>query len=171
MTHACHLTFNQLNNSINTSGPIIARAHSHIDTVIQSDKKYGIMSPINGEYFTWRALDTSDNEVSERMLDWGVKLAFKSWKLRIPYKFKKTSKHETPDFRLIFRTPENDERKEMKPNTIMYHYFPISKKDHPNRGLCVINPNFYFTVHGKGVPMYKVDPVNYDGICLSWQRQ
>ena len=120
------------------------------------------MKPINGEYFTWQALDTSDDEVTDVMLDRGVKLAWQSWALRIPFKFKKARNGETPDFKIIFRTVSTDERKEMKPNTIMYHYFPISKQDHPNRGLCVINSDFYFTVHGKGVPMYKIDPKNYD---------
>ena len=141
---------------------MVERTHSHIDTVIQSDKKYGIMKPINGEYFTWQALDTSDNEVSERMLDRGVKLAWQSWALRIPFKFKKAKPWETPDFKLIFRTPNTGERKEMKCNTIMYHYFPISKTNHESRGRCVINSDFHFTVHGEGVPMYKVDPKNYD---------
>ena len=58
--HVCHLSVGH-NNSFNTTGPMVDRTHSHINTVIQSDKRYGKMSLINGEYFTWSALDTSDS--------------------------------------------------------------------------------------------------------------
>lgn len=43
----------------------------------------------------------------------------------------------------------------------MYHYYPISAYDNPQRGLCVINPEFYYTANGKPVLMYLIDPINY----------
>ena len=155
----CRVTYNQLNNKIEMTGPMADAEHIH--NVIQLDKKYGIMTPRNGRYFTFQIIDTHDNEVTERKLNRAVKYAWKSWTIRLDFDVRQAKPGEPADFRILFRTPENDERGHMNRSTIMYHYFPISNTSSPNRGLCVINPNFYFTAHGKPVPLHIIDPVNY----------
>ncbi|WP_420546593.1 matrixin family metalloprotease [Nitrosopumilus sp.] len=106
-------------------------------------------------------LDKNNEEITEKMLNRASKFAWKSWTIRLNFDVRQAKSGEQPDFRVLIRTPENDERGEMDDNTIMYHYFPIMDVDHPLRGLCVINPNFYYTVNGEGVPMNLIDPENY----------
>ena len=152
------MTYDKLGH-VELSGPIADS--NNIDEVIESDKRYGIMVPRNGKYFTFRIIDTQDNEVTEKMLNQAVKLAWKSWTLRLNFDVRQARHAEPSDFTVLFRTPENDERNEMNPNTIMYHYFPISDVSNPLRGLCVINPNYYFTSHGNGIPLHIIDPEHY----------
>jgi len=153
----CRVTYDF--NRINTTGPKGDSGRLH--ELIKHDEKYPVMVPKNGRYFTFRILDTHNDEVTERMLDRAVKYAWKSWTLRINIEVRQAKKHEDPDFTILFRTPQNDERKVMTAGTIMYHYMPISRLDHPLRGLCVINPDFYYTSHGNRIPLHVMDPDNY----------
>ena len=155
----CRLSYNDFTNSIESSGPVASS--ESLKDIIEDDKRYGVMVPRNGKYFTFQILDTQDNEITEKMLNRGVKLAWKSWTLRLNFDVRQAKSNEEPDFRILIRKPEDDERGVMKKNTIMYHYFPISRLDHPNRGLCVINPEFHYTTHGNPVPLHIIDPVNY----------
>ena len=145
---------------IDVSGP--RGIGATFDELIQNDKQYGKMTPRNGIYFTFKIIDTQDNEISKTMLNRAVKLAWLSWSKRINITVKEAKSDEMPDFQVIFRTPQNDERREMQDGTIMYHYFPINNINHPNRGLCVINPNYYFTVNGNPFPLHVIDPEHYD---------
>lgn len=147
-------------NNINFTGPMAD--HTLLDSVISTDRRYGVMLPRNGRYFTFRIIDTNDNEVTEKMLNQAVKLAWKSWTLRLDIDVRQAKPNQKADFTIYFRTPENDERGHMKKNTIMYHFFPIGDYNHPDRGVCVINPNFHFTSHGKPVSMHLIDPEHYD---------
>lgn len=135
---------------------------SDIDSMIQNDKRYPVMVPRNGKYFTFRIIDTQDHEVTERMLNRAVKLAWKSWSIRINIDVRQAKPWEEADFRILFRSPKDDERKVMTNGTIMYAYMPISDITSPYRGLCVINPDYFYTVHGKKVKMHIIDPVHYD---------
>lgn len=159
LTPFCRVTYNASKNEIKMIAP--KASGNDINGIIESDKRYGVMKPANDKYFTFRIIDTKDNEVTEKILNRAVKYAWKSWTLRLNFDVRQTKKNEHADFRVLFRTPENDERGEMTKSTIMYHYFPISRIGHANRGLCVINPAFYYTTHGKGVPLHIIDPKNY----------
>ena len=132
-----------------------------IEEVIENDKRFGVIRPANGKYFTYRITDTRNGEVTIAMLNRAISLAWTSWRLRLDFDVKRAQKGEYADFRVMFRTPENDERKSMTNRTIMYAYYPIHNLDDPNRGLCVINPNFYFTVDGKPLSLHIIDPENY----------
>lgn len=50
----------------------------------------------------------------------------------------------------------------MRPGTIMYHYFTINDINSPNRGLCVINPDYHYTTDGKTISLHIIDPEHYD---------
>jgi len=145
---------------IKAIGPL--GASTDINTIIVDDKRYGKMVPRNGEYFTFRILDVNDKEIDDRFVDRAVKLSFMSYTKRFNIEAKKARNSEYADFKVMFRTPENDERHVMTKSTIMYHYFPIADFRNPKRGLCVINPNFWFTDHGNSIPMWMIDPVHYD---------
>ena len=133
----------------------------NIEQIVQEDKKYGVFKPRNGKYFTFRVLDVNDKEIDDEFVNRAELLSFQSYTKRFNFDVKKAKPGEYADFRTIFRTPENDERKEMTNGTIMYHFFPIADYNNPNRGLCVVNPKFWFTSHGESLPMYIMDPDHY----------
>lgn len=134
---------------------------SDIEQVVKNDKRYGKMVPRNGKYFTFKVYDVFDKEITHKQVVKAVHWGWRRWTKRLNIKVKQAKPNEHPDFKYIFRTPQNDERKQMKSGTIMYQYFPINDLKSPNRGLCVINPGFYYTDHGNPLPMYLIDPENY----------
>ena len=125
---------------------------------ISHDKKYGKLSPRNGKYFTF-AVYGEDTEIKNKTIIKGVQYAFKRWTIYTKSKVKKAKKNQTPDFKIYFRNPRTD--KLLKKNTIMYHFYPINDLNNEHRGVCVINSNFYFTIHGKPISMYMIDQKNY----------
>jgi hypothetical protein len=145
---------------ISFSSPMLGSVD--INEIIEDDKKYGTMSPRNGEIFTYRVSNVHDEEITGKEMVRAVTLAWQHWSKRINIKIRKAKPHEDPDFRVIFRTVQTDERGELTDNTIMYHYFPIQDVTHSLRGLCVVNSGFYYTVHGKHVSMHEIDPEHYD---------
>ena len=132
-----------------------------INEIIEQDKAYGKMHPINGKYFTYRIENTFDIEITGKRLQKAYQKGWRRWTKRINFVIKKAKQGEPADFRVLFRTPQQDERGELDQNTIMYHYFPINNISSPYRGLCVVNSLFLYTVDGKGISMHEIDPTNY----------
>jgi hypothetical protein len=124
-----------------------------ISQVIEDDNQYGTMKPANGKYFTWAVLN-EDEEMTVKEVENAVQMAQKRWRIygNTP-KFKRVTKdfQGVIDFRIEFRTVESDPDKQLNSSTVMYHYYPINKIDHPLRGLCVVNKAFFFTIHGNPV--------------------
>lgn len=124
-----------------------------LSKTIEDDKKYGKMVPANGKYFTYTVLN-EDDEFTQKEAENAYRYAKQRWKIyaKLP-RFRRVDKNFKGiiDFRVEFRTVDTDPDKQLKNNTIMYHYYPIQKLDHPLRGLCVVNKAFFFTSHGNGV--------------------
>lgn len=124
-----------------------------LSQIIEDDKKYGVMTPANGEYFTWAVLN-EDKEMTVKEVEKAVQFSQKRWRLYgdLP-KFKRVDKDFTGviDFRIEFRTVESDPDQKLTENTVMYHYYPINNINHPLRGLCVVNKKYFFTSHGEPV--------------------
>lgn len=131
-----------------------------IEDIIESDKRYGIFSPKNGEYFTYRVLN-EDEEITNKQVIKAIRYSHIRIKTRTNLQFKMAEDGETPDFRVEFRTVESDPDGILTANTLMYHYYPIQDPSNPFRGLCVINKAFYWTTHGERIDMHDIDPVNY----------
>ena len=121
--------------------------------VIDNDKNFGKMTPANGEYFTY-AVFNEDEEITLNQVEKSAAFAMRRWTIyaKMP-EFRRVKRDYTGviDFRIEFRTVETDPDKQLKANTIMYHYYPIQDTNNPFRGLCVVNKAFYFTSHGDGV--------------------
>lgn len=120
--------------------------------MIDGDKNFGFLQPKNG-ILTF-SITNRDGEISDRAVDRAVKFALKEWSLYVPITFKKVA--ENGDIRIEFRSEDEDEI--LTPNTLAYMYYPLGGK---NNGQCVINTRYYWTNHGKGIDMHKIDPVNY----------
>ena len=131
-----------------------------IENIIEADKKYGIFTPINGSYFTYRVLN-EDKEITNKQVLKAIRYSFRRIEIRTKLKFKPAGDEKLVDFRIEFRTVESDPDEELTKNTLMYHYYPIQNTSNTFRGLCVINKAFYWTSHGKGIDMHLIDPINY----------
>jgi len=133
-------------DSVETAGLTLSQT-------LDDDKKYGIMKPANGKYFTYAVLN-EDVEFTQKESEKSVAFGQRRWRIyaELP-KFKRVQKYFQGiiDFRIEFRSVESDPDKQLKENTIMYHYYPISDVTHPLRGLCVVNKSFFFTSHGEEV--------------------
>jgi len=129
-----------------------------IEEKIQDDKRYGNFVPRNGKYFTFRVYG-EDEEIKHKTVIKAVHYAFRGWTIRTKAKVRRARKNEEPDFKIHFKNPRTDSL--LKKNTIMYHYYPINDVNNPKRGMCVINSDFYYTVHGNPISMHMIDPKNY----------
>ncbi len=133
--------------------------HTSIEAVIENDKKYGKMVPRNGKYFTWRAEDWQGKHITKKQINYGINLAWTQVELEIPIDVKRARPGEIPDFRIAFRRVADDPI--LTANTLMYHFYPIQNILSPNRGLCVVNVDYPWTVHGNPLSMHEIDSDHY----------
>ncbi len=127
-----------------------ATTGNSLNEVIEDDKRYGKMSPANGEYFTWKVFD-GDDEFDHKKSIKSIQKTIRRFEIRLNIKFKYAKDGEVVDFKIYFRTTENDNI--LTANTLMYHYFPINSLTNEFRGVCVVNKEFHWTTHGKGIPL------------------
>ena len=131
-----------------------------INDIINEDKRFGTLSPANGEYFTYKVLN-NDDEITNKKVIKAITYSYLRITRRINVKFKRAKPGEVIDLRIEFRSVANDPDKKLTKNTLMYHYYPISSLTNKYRGLCVINKAFYWTSHGKGLPLHEMYPHQY----------
>lgn len=128
-----------------------------ITDIIEEDKRYGTLKPANGKYFTYQVLN-EDEEITNKEVLKAIQYSYLRITRRVNLKFRRARAGEVVDLRVEFRTVESDPDKQLKSNTLMYHYYPISDITHRLRGLCVINKSFRWTSHGNPIPLSDVDP-------------
>lgn len=132
---------------------------SDVQTQILEDKKYGIMVPKNGKYFTVRISDWSGKYISNKKVIKGIMLSWFAVEMETLVSVKLAKPGEYADFKVFFRRLVDDPI--LNKSTLAYHYFPISNFDDPNRGICVFNIDYPFTVDGEGIPLNVFDPEHY----------
>jgi len=145
------------NDRIEFTGPV--NFSTTLKEQIQEDKKFGMMYPRNEKYFTWKAEDWEGNHIKKKQVLYGINLAWTQAELEIPIDVKRARPKEPADFRIAFRRTEDDS--DLTKGTLMYHYYPINEVDHPLRGLCVVNTDFPWTVHGNPISMHEINPLHY----------
>lgn len=130
-----------------------------INEITENDKKYGVMKPRNGRYFTFRAMDWQSRTITNRQIIKAITLAWQQAEIEIDIDVKRAKEGEYADFKIYFRSTADDP--ELSRNTIMYHYYPISDFDNPKRGVCVVNTDFDFSMDGEPVSMFLIDQEHY----------
>ena len=130
-----------------------------LDEIIKGDVKYGIMVPRNGKYFTYRAMDWNGRWISDDQIKRGITISWNKTEKVIDLEFREAKKGEYADFKIYFRNTADDPL--LTKNTIMYHYYPISNYENPNRGVCVVNTDFPFSSTGDGILLHIFDPEHY----------
>ena len=136
-----------------------------LEEIIEGDKKYGKMIPRNGKYFTFRVADWQNRWMTSKQLRKGVGLAWNTMEKIIDIDVREAKHEEYADFKIYFRKTDDDEL--LTKNTLMYHYYPINSFDAPNRGVCVVNASYPWTIDGKGIPLHIFDPEHYPNETIS----
>ena len=130
-----------------------------IPEIILDDKKYGVMVPRNGKYFTFKVFDWQGRWITNKQITTGVKIAWNMIETVISIKCFEAKANELPDFKVYFRRLTDDPQ--LTANTLMYHFYPINNINDPNRGVCVVNADFDWTSNGSGIPLHIYDPTHY----------
>lgn len=125
-----------------------------LNELIKNDEKYGKISAPNN-IITYAILN-GDDEMPANKFAKAVELALMSWYFEIPVYFKRVTFDEEPRLSFEFQREEDDPN--LDHNTIAYAYFPTAGSW---SGICVMNKSFYFTHHGKPLPMWEIDPEHY----------
>lgn len=126
-----------------------------LDNLILSDKKYGLLKPKNGSYYTYRVLSL-DTEITAKQMNKAVASALNRWAFKLKLKFSRANIGEASDITIQFRSEAEDPL--LNSSTIAYMYYPLGGL---NNGIMVINIRFYYTLSGKAVNMHLIDPIHY----------
>lgn len=132
---------------------------STLQEMIQDDKKYGVMVPKNGKYFTYRVMDWEGKWISNKRIREVVTFSWNRTEKIIDLEFREAKDGEYADFKIYFRRVEDDVL--LTANTLMYHFYPISDFENPNRGVCVVNVAYPWSSSGDSIPLHLYDPENY----------
>ena len=132
---------------------------STLADLIEADKQFGTMIPRNGEYFTYRVMDWEGKWISNEEIRAAVTFTWNKAEKVIDLEFREAKDGEYADFKVYFRRTINDVL--LTANTLMYQFYPIANFDNPNRGVCVVNIDFPWSVSGDPIPLHIFDPYNY----------
>jgi len=138
---------------------------STLEEIIQDDKRYGVMVPKNGKYFTYRVMDWEGKWISNVKIRKAVTFTWNKVEKILDLDFKEAKDGEYADFKVYFRGVMDDPR--LNDNTLMYHYYPISDFNNENRGVCVVNADYPWTSDGEQIPLHIFDPDNYPNVTAS----
>lgn len=153
----CRLEYNEATKQVEAeSAQAIGMT---LEQIIQDDKKYGKMIPKNGKYFTVKVMDWQNKTITQKQL---VKAIVYAW-LRVEWEIKINCKLAKPgeyaDFKVYFRKTSDDPL--LTKTTLQYQYYPINTFTDPNRGVCVVNTDYPWTIHGDPISMFLIDDVHY----------
>ena len=130
-----------------------------LEEIIADDKKYGMMVPKNGKYFTYRVMDWEGKWISNKQITRGVTIAWNKVEKVIDIECREALPGEYADFKIYFRRVQDDPL--LTKDTLQYQFYPISNFDNPNRGVCVVNADYPWTTNGEGIPLHIFDPDHY----------
>lgn len=138
---------------------------STLEQIIQDDKKYGVMIPYNGKYFTYRVMDWQGKWISHKRIRKAITFTWNKVEKIVDLEFREAKDGEYADFKVYFRSVADDPL--LNANTLMYHYYPISDFNNEKRGVCVVNTDYSWTSDGEGIPLHLYDPEHYPDVTTS----
>lgn len=160
----CRLTFGSAgkihaNDELVEHGVSVGKLHDPIptslQTVIENDKKFGVLRPKNGASYGYIILN-NDTEITTKQVRRAVTNALWRWRLKLKFDFHRVRTRAEADFVFEFRSEAQDSL--LTANTLAYMYYPLGGV---NNGVCVINTRPYWSLHGNGIDMHYIDPINY----------
>jgi len=138
---------------------------STLEQIIEDDKRYGVMVPYNGKYFTYRVMDWQGKWISNRRIRKAITFTWNKVEKIVDLEFREAKDGEYADFKIYFRSTADDPR--LTKNTLQYQFYPISDFNNENRGVCVVNTDFPWTSDGEEIPLHIYDPEHYPDVTTS----
>jgi len=138
---------------------------STLTEIIEDDKKYGVMVPKNGRYFTYRVMDWHGKWISNKKIRKAVTFTWNKVEKIVNLDFREAKDGEYADFKVYFSSVADDLL--LSKNTLMYHYYPISDFYNDKRGVCVVNADYPWTSDGEPIPLHEYDPKHYPDVTTS----
>lgn len=138
---------------------------STLEKIIEDDKKYGVMVPKNGEYFTYQVMDWEGKWISNKRIIKAITFTWNKVEKIVDLEFREAKNDEYADFKIYFRKTDDDPL--LTKNTLQYHFYPISDFNNENRGVCVVNADYPWTSDGEGIPLHIFDPEHYPNPVIS----
>jgi hypothetical protein len=123
-----------------------------------SDKKFGVLKPKNGLYFTYKILSV-DTELTHKKVHKAVANALNRWHFPLKFDFKRAIDGEAVDITIQFNSEAEDPI--LNSSTLAYMYYPLGGI---TNGKMVINTRFFWTLDGKAVNMHFIDPIHYPDV-------
>ncbi|MCH9658444.1 matrixin family metalloprotease [archaeon] len=156
MEQICRATVSD-DNSVQFKSAVVNG--STLQDMIEDDKKYGVMAPRNGTYFTYQVMDWEGKWISNEKIRDAVTFTWNKVEKVLDLEFKEAKDDEYADFKVYFRRVADDPL--LDKNTLMYHFYPIASFDNENRGVCVVNTDYDWSASGKSIPLHIYDPEHY----------
>jgi len=138
---------------------------STLTDIIKDDKKYGVMVPKNGKYFTYTVMDWEGKWISNKRIRKAVTFTWNKVEKILDLDFREAKDGEYADFKVYFRRVIDDPL--LNANTLMYHYYPISDFNNEKRGVCVVNIDYPWTSDGDPIPLHLYDPEHNPDVTTS----
>ncbi len=135
---------------------------STLEEIIKDDKRYGVMVPNNGKYFTYSVMDWEGKWISNKKIRRAITFTWNKVEKILDLDFKESKDGEYVDFKVYFRRVIDDPL--LNANTLMYHYYPISDFTNEKRGVCVVNVDYAWTSDGEPIPLHIYDPEHYPDV-------
>ena len=104
---------------------------------------------------TFRVMSYPDDGLRPKDVDTAVALSFGVWEQVADVNIRMAREHETPDIVIHFR--KKDDYWKNRPSVLAYAYLPGTSK----QGIVVFNDIYLWSLDGKSVPAYKIDPEHY----------
>lgn len=130
-----------------------------ISAIIEDDKRYGVMVPKNGKYFTYRVMDWKGKWISNKQIRRAITFTWNKIEKILDLDFRETRDGEYADFKVYFRRVVDDPL--LEKNVLMYHYYPIADFNNQHRGVCVVNADYPWTSDGEEILLNRSDPAIY----------
>jgi hypothetical protein len=126
-----------------------------LEEILENDKRFGVLKPKNGKSFGY-FIKNGDLELTSRQVRKGTTRALFRWYKEMKFKFFRARKEHEADLIIEYRSEADDGL--LSPQTLAYMYYPLGSQ---YDGHMVINTRPFFTLHGEGIDMHYIDPINY----------
>jgi hypothetical protein len=123
--------------------------------ILENDKRFGVLKPKNGKSYGYY-IKNKDLELTNRQVRKMITRGIFRWYIELDFEFHRANDVESADLVFEFRSEQDDPL--LSKVTLAYMFYPLGG---PNNGLCVINIRPWFTLHGEGIDIHFMDPVNY----------
>lgn len=134
-----------------------------LQQLIKNDKQFGVMKPRHAHGWITYKVYSFDKEINSVEMDHIIRMALFRLSRKLNLKFRPAYRDEDPDLKIDFTDPQHDP--DMTGQTLAYHGYPLTGSKY--YGICRINKNYFYTIHGQRLNLHFIDPEHYPDASLA----